>query len=183
MTSDALVARRYAKALFEVAREKQAVREVEAELKSVIGVLDGHEDLERFLNHPNIAASSKIELLQKIFSGQVREEIINTFRLLIERRREGLLRSLHGHYVNIANEALGQADAEVATAVPLTDEEVRAVGEKFSQLTGKTVRVHNIVKPDILGGIQVQIGDRLYDASLAGKLSRLQKQLQQNQAL
>jgi F-type H+-transporting ATPase subunit delta len=183
MTSDTIVAKRYAKALFEVAEAKNIVRDVEEELNGVIGVINGTPELIDFLNHPKISVGDKIELLQKAFSGQLREEVMNTLRLLIERRREAALRVLHREYVDIANEALGQADAVVTTAVALSEEEQRKVSEQFGKLTGKTIRVQNEIDPAILGGMQVRIGDRLYDGSLSGKLTRLQKDLQYNQAL
>jgi F-type H+-transporting ATPase subunit delta len=183
MTSDTVVAKRYAKALFEVAQAKNIVRDVEEELNGVIGVINSTPELIDFLNHPKISVGDKIELLQKAFSGQLREEVMNTLRLLIERRREAALRVLHREYVDIANEALGQADAVVTTAVALSDEEQRKVSEQFGKLTGKVIRVHNEIDPAILGGMQVRIGDRLYDGSLSGKLTRLQKDLQNNQAL
>jgi F-type H+-transporting ATPase subunit delta len=79
--------------------------------------------------------------------------------------------------VKIAGEALGQARATVYTAQALSAEELGNVAAQFSGLTGKKITAEQVVEPALLGGIQVRIGDRLYDGSLAGKLDRLQKSL------
>lgn len=183
MTSDTVVAKRYAKALFEVAQARNMVREVEEELKKISDTVDSVPELLEFLSHPKISEDDKTALLQKAFSDQLHDEVMNTLRLLIERRREAVLRVLYSEYVHIANSALEQADATVTTISPLSEEEQRKVSEQFRKVTGKTIRVHNVIDSIILGGMQVRIGDRLYDGSLSGKLARLQKKLQQNQAL
>ncbi len=86
-------------------------------------------------------------------------------------------------YVAIANEALGQAEATVYTPYPLSESDAGKVAEKFSKLTGKTIRVNNVIDQSLIGGMQVRIGDRIYDGSLSGKLQRLSKSLQETQVL
>ncbi|MNT98611.1 ATP synthase subunit delta [compost metagenome] len=63
------------------------------------------------------------------------------------------------------------------TAIALSDEELAGVAAEFGKLAGKTIVAEQIVEPALLGGVQVRIGDRLYDGSLSGKLERLQKSL------
>lgn len=180
---DTTVAKRYAKALFEVARENDTVARTEEELKTVIALVRETPDLEKFLQHPNIAIESKVSLLQQALQGKISEAVFNTLRLLLERRREAILGALADEFVKIANQALGQANAVVTAAFPLTAEEEAEIAAQFGRLTGKKIRIESLVDRNLLGGIQVRIGDRLYDGSLAGKLNRLEKSLQQNQAL
>jgi F-type H+-transporting ATPase subunit delta len=80
-------------------------------------------------------------------------------------------------YTRIAGQALGQAHATVYTAKALTEQELSGVEAQFGGITGKKIIAEQIVEPALLGGIQVRIGDRLYDGSLSGKLDRLQKTL------
>jgi F-type H+-transporting ATPase subunit delta len=181
--SDIIVAKRYAKALFEVAKEKDIISKVEEELKSVVSAIRDHADLQKFLNHPNIGASAKTDLLKQIFEGKVSEPVWNTLRILIDRGREDILGTLVVDYVKIANEALGQASATVYSPIALSEAQISEIAAKFSKLTGKTIRVETVIEPKLLGGIQVRIGDRLYDGSLAGRLDRLSKSLNQAQAL
>lgn len=183
MSSETIVAKRYARALFEVAQQNDQVTKVEEDLQGVNEVVRQNADLKKVLHHPNIATSAKLEILKQAFQGKVSEAVFNVLQLLVERRRESLLVSLYDTYVTIANEALGQANAIVYTAFPLSDADGKAIADQFGKLTGKKIRIESVVDPKVLGGIQVRIGDRLYDGSLAGKLERMQKTLKQSQAL
>jgi F-type H+-transporting ATPase subunit delta len=183
MSQDTVVAKRYAKALFEIAQEQNRIAEVEAELKAVVSVLNQNDDFAKLLKHPGIGAESKKALLKNIFESQLSEMTFNTLLLLIERGREDLLESLVSYFVKITSEALGQAQATVYTPVELSGAELSNIAAKFSALTGKQIRVEPVLDKSLLGGIRVRIGDRLYDGSLSGKLERLKKTLNQSQAL
>jgi F-type H+-transporting ATPase subunit delta len=183
MSRDTIVAKRYAKALFELAQGKNQIAQVEDELGQIVGIIHDNVDLEKLLTHPNIDTSKKIALLNQLFAGKVSEIVLNTICLLVERRREDLLSSLLEDFVLIANEALGQAQATVTTPLALTEHEAQEIAERFSQISGKKIQISNVVDPSLLGGLTVRIGDRLYDGSLSGKLGRLEKSLQVSQAL
>jgi F-type H+-transporting ATPase subunit delta len=174
MSNETIVAKRYAKALFESAKEKNIVAQVETDLQAIVQSIDDHADLQKLLSHPNIDSTKKTELLTNLFQGKVSDAVLNTVCLLVQRRREGILSQLLTDYVKIANEALGQAKAIVSTPIALTSQETAHIAASFSQLTGKKIQVEQVIDPSLLGGIQVRIGDRLYDGSLSGKLQRLQ---------
>lgn len=177
MSKETIVAKRYAKALFEVARERGKIADVEQELEAIADALNANPDYVKLLEHPNIGASVKVDMLRQAVGAGVSEEVFNTLQLLVLRGRESILRDLVAQYSQVANEALGQAQAKVYTPLPLTEVESNHVAVAFGQLTGKRIRVENIVDPSLLGGLQVRIGDRLYDGSLSGKLQRIQKAL------
>jgi F-type H+-transporting ATPase subunit delta len=181
--SDIIVAKRYAKALFEVAKEQALISQVEEELKSVASAIKGNADLQKFLNHPSIDPSVKKDLLKQVFEGKVSEPVWNTLRVLIDKGREGIVSALVNDYVLIANEAQGLANATVYSAFALNENQVAEIASHFKKITGKTLRIETAVDPKLLGGIQVRIGDRLYDGSISGKLDRLAKSLNQTQVL
>jgi F-type H+-transporting ATPase subunit delta len=179
MSRDLVVRKRYARALFEAARERQQIAEVGEGLELVSSVLDTDEEFRRVWEYPGISSDAKKQLAREAFEGRIPELALNAILLTIDKRREAILPDLAEGYREIADEALGRATAVVYSPKPLTEEERREVAETFGKLTGKQMNVENIVKPELLGGIQVRIGDRLYDGSLAGKLQRLQKSLSQ----
>lgn len=183
MSQDTVVAKRYARALFELAKEQNKIAAVEEELKAVVSVLQNNTDFEKLIKHPGLGAESKTALLKTIFESQLSEISFNTLLLLVEKGREDLLDALVNYYVTIASEALGQAQAIVYTPVELSQAELSQVEATFSKLTGKQIRVVSVLDKSLLGGIKVRIGDRLYDGSLSGKLERLEKTLSQSQAL
>lgn len=175
--SDIVVAKRYAKALFELASERGIIAQVEEELEAVVAVLQNNADFKSLLQHPNVALSVKNDLLAKAFEGKVSDAVLNTLQLLVSRRREAILAALYVDYVKIANEALGQATATVYTPFALSEDNVQEIAQHFGKVSGKKLRIQTVLEPSLLGGIQVRIGDRLYDGSLSGKLERLQKSL------
>ncbi|MCC3377175.1 F0F1 ATP synthase subunit delta [Cohnella sp. REN36] len=178
MSRGSVVAKRYAKALFDLAREQDLVVAAENELKAISDTVTANADVRAFLAAPNITFDKKIEALRASFGGKVSQIVLNTIILLIERGRQGEIPALLEAYRQVAGDELGRIDAKVTSAKPLTDEEKSRLAAQFGGKIGKTVRVDNTVDPSILGGLTVRIGDTLYDGSLRGKLDRLSKELQ-----
>lgn len=183
MSSHQTVAKRYAKALFEIASQQNITSEVEEQLKALVIVIQGNVDFEKFLHHPNITASAKLDAVKNGFKGGLSDALANTLQLLLERGRQESITALSEGYVKIANEALGRANAIVSSPYPLSDKEAEEITSFFSKLTGKNIRVEQQIDKSLLGGIQVRIGDRLYDGSLKSKLANMQKTLLNSQAI
>jgi len=183
MSSETIVAKRYAKALFAVAKEKSMIERVEEELRAIVEAVGENPDFQNLLLHPNIEAKTKLGMMSAILEGKVSDPVWGMLKLLIERGRESILTSLYNDFIDIADEALGQANATVYTPFALNEKEEREIAEGFGRLTGKKIRIETVIDPSLLGGIKVRIGDRLYDGSLAGKLARLQKNLNEAQAM
>ena len=177
MSRDAVVAKRYAKALFELASSGGNVSEIEAGLKLVVEILNQNEDAVKVLSSPNVALEKKAALVESTFGAQVPALVLNTIQLIIVRGRQSLIADTYEAFVKIAGDALGQAHAVVYSAKQLSDEELAGLSAQFGQIEGKKIVATQVVAPELLGGVQVRIGDRLYDGSLSGKLERLQKSL------
>lgn len=183
MKKSAIVIRRYAKALYGLAAEKGKADSVENELSQLHELFEKSEPLADFMDNPNISAEAKADVIRQAFDGTLSAYVYNTVRLLLERGRELLIPDLFHAYVEIADEAQGRASALVTSTRALTEEEQNHISEVFSRVTGKRIRVSSEVDESLLGGLTVRIGDRLFDGSLKGKLDRLQKQLDPNQAM
>lgn len=177
MIRDNVVAKRYARALFELAAAGKVVSQIEQELKLFVDVIANDEQLNKFLKLPSVQLQSKMKLLNDVFGDKLSELVYQTLQLMVERGRQQGIPNLYEAYVKIAGEALGQAHAVVYSAQELSDEELANVATQFGQITGKKIIAKQIVNSALLGGVQVRIGDRLYDGSLSGKLDRLQKTL------
>lgn len=177
MSRASVVAKRYAKALFEVAQQRNNVSEVEEQLKLVVSAAAANPDLSKFLSSPNIEGEKKAKVLKEALGAHVSADVIHTLEVLVLRGRHNEIEGVAEAYTKIAGEALGQANATVYTAKALSEAEAGNVAASFGALVGKKIRVEQVVKPELLGGVQVRIGDRLYDGSLAGKLARLEKSL------
>lgn len=175
MNRDSVVAKRYAKALFEVAEQQQQIMEVEQELRAFVDAISGDADIRKFINSPNVTEAVKLHVLADSFQGKLSVPVINTIKLLVQRGRADLFESLLAGYLEIEEHVLGLADAKVYSTYMLNDEEKAAVAEQFGARVNKKIRVENVVDPSLLGGLKVVIGDTQFDGSLAGKLERLEK--------
>ncbi|MEC0242745.1 F0F1 ATP synthase subunit delta [Paenibacillus dokdonensis] len=175
MSRETIAAKRYAKALFEVAAQQQKTLEVEQELKAVVEAITANADVQQFISTPNISISVKLDVLKKALQDKVSQPVISTIELLIERGRADILSDLLDSYIRIEGESLGIADATVYSTYPLSEQEQESVAAQFGALANKKIRVSNVVDKSLLGGVKVMIGDKLYDGSLAGKLERLEK--------
>ncbi|USB32884.1 F0F1 ATP synthase subunit delta [Paenibacillus sp. YPG26] len=175
MSRETVVAKRYAKALYEAAAQDGRTLEVEQELTAAVKALTSDKDIVNFITSPNISEEAKWSIINSSLEGKLSQPVIAVIKLLIERGRSDVLSDLLDSYVKIASEALGVANAVVYTTYPLNDQEQQKVAAEFGELIHKKIRVNNVVDKDLLGGMKVVIGDKLYDGSLAGKLERLEK--------
>jgi F-type H+-transporting ATPase subunit delta len=175
MSRDTVVAKRYAKALFEVASQEKVTLEVEQDLKAIVGAIQSDNEIERFFTTPNISDSDKLNCLNRALQGKLSQSVMNTVELLVKRRRTDIFPDLLESYVKLMGESLGMADAMVYSTYPLDESEKEAVAAEFGLVAHKSIRVNNMIDKSLLGGLKVVIGDTLYDGSISGKLARLEK--------
>lgn len=176
MTSS-MIAKRYALALFQIAKEHNLLDEMEEELRVVKEVFTYSSDLKAVLQSPKLEPSEKKTILTTAFAS-MNQYVVNTLLLLIDRHREEELVAVADEFIELANEERGIAEAEVYTTRLLTEDERKAFSSIFAAKVGKkALRIENIVDTDLLGGVRLRIGNRIYDGSLRGKLDRLERKL------
>lgn len=171
------IARRYAKALFDLGREHDVLPELEEELRTVVSELAANPDLKTRLEHPRVSQAQKFALLDDVFADRVSYRTMNLLRILIEKRRESYLAAIHEEFVRLYDEARGIAVATVRTAVELDSETVGSLTEQLAKAIGKQVRLKVEVQPDLIGGLVLQIGDRRLDASIRRRLQNLRNHI------
>jgi F-type H+-transporting ATPase subunit delta len=172
-----IVANRYARALFEVAEERDAIDAIESQLRIIAESLYEHEDLRRVLMHPQVSVENKKELVNKLFEHQAGVEVLNLLRLLIDRKREAILDEVLVAFTHMANEKRGILDVTVTTAVALEEQEKQDLAQRLGKALGKKLSIHVKVDKAIIGGILLRIGDRLFDGSIAGKLAGFKQEI------
>ncbi len=171
------VAKRYALALFQLANEHQLLDQMEEELRAVKEVINLNSDLYAVLKSPKLPIEKKQEILKGAFAS-VNTYVLNTLMVLIERHREDHISDVADYFISMANDARGIAEAKVYSIRPLTEAECEALSASFAAKVGKqSLRIDNIVDTNLLGGIKLRIGNRIFDGSLRGKLDRLERQL------
>jgi F-type H+-transporting ATPase subunit delta len=175
--SDSLVARRYALALFQLAKEHQLLEQMEEEIRVVKAVFANNPDINAVLKSPKLSNEKKKEILKEAFAA-ASTQVQNTLMILIDAHREDEILEMAEGFIELANEERGVADAKVYSVRPLSDAERDALSASFAQKVGKkSLRIENIVDSNLLGGIKLRIGNRIFDGSLRGKLDRLERKL------
>ncbi|WP_419954997.1 F0F1 ATP synthase subunit delta [Neobacillus niacini] len=175
--SNSMVAKRYALALFQIAKEQQLLEVVEEELRVVKEVMVYNADVKAVLNSSKLTTDKKKGILTAAFS-TVNPYVLNTLLILIDRHREDEIIEVANQFFELANEEKGVANAEVYSTRGLSSAEREAISATFAAKIGKkSLRIENIVDSELLGGIKLRIGNRIYDGSLRGKLDRLERKL------
>jgi F-type H+-transporting ATPase subunit delta len=175
--SNSMVAKRYASALFQIAKEQQILSTVEEELRVVKEVLQYNTDLKAVLKSSKLTIDKKKEVIKAAFVS-INSYVLNTLLILIDRHREDEIVEVVDQFIELSNNEMGIAEAEVFSIRPLTDAERAAISTTFAAKVGKkSLRIENIVDSELLGGVKLRIGNRIYDGSLRGKLNRLERKL------
>ena len=175
--SNTIVAERYAMALLEIAKEKNILDQLAEEARAVNEVFASNADITSFLKHPKVSSQKKQQFITEAFAG-VSQEMKNTLMLMIERQRIDEIGPMAAGLVNLINDVKSVAEAQVYTTRPLTDAEREAISTVFAAKIGKqSLKIDNIVDRDLIGGIKLRIGNRIFDGSVSGKLQRLERQL------
>lgn len=177
--SDATVARRYAQALYEEAEATGKAEQIDDDMKSVQESLDASRELDRFFRSPIIARDKKDAVIGKLFDGKVDPLIVRVMRLLVQKGREDILPAVIRQYGALRDEHLGVVEAQVRTAMPMEFDETEALRKALEAKTGQKVRLRIEVVPELLGGVVVRIGDRVYDGSVRHQLESLRDQLEE----
>jgi F-type H+-transporting ATPase subunit delta len=175
--SNSMVAKRYALALFQIAKETQALGVIEEELRVVKEVVQYNPELKNILNSSKLSIEEKKEIIKSSFA-TVNVNVLNTMLILIDRHREDQIVNVANEFLELANDEMGIAEAQVYSTRELTDAEREAISSVFAAKVGKkSLKIENIVDSNLLGGIRLRIGNRIYDGSLRGKLDRLERKL------
>jgi len=165
---------RYAQALFDLASDEKRVAAVEADLKSLKKALADSHDLRVLVGSPAFGAEEKGRGLSAIADKAKFNATTKKFLgLLAANGRVAALPAVISGYETLSAKARGAISAEVTTAVALTAAQAKGVAAALRQALGKDPEIETRVDPAILGGIKVQVGSRLFDASLKSKLDSL----------
>lgn len=169
------IAKRYAEAVFDIARAHGSFDRWSTELEAV-AQLQKDPEVAALLATPAVGLTVKESIVTRALPG-LSTEATNLVRLLLRRGRFALAPQIADHYRLMVNEHRGITTAEVTSAVALSAEELKAIERRLSAITGRQVVAEATVDRSILGGIVARIGDQLIDASVRGRLETLRRRL------
>lgn len=175
--SKSLAANRYAKALYEIAKDKNIVAETVADLREAKTVFTESKDLFNLLGNPKFSAEVKNEMISSIFAG-AQPIVIDAFKVILAKKRISEVVSVIDAFILIANNESGIADATVVSTEALTEDELQRISTTFAKKVGKnSLYITNEIDPSIMGGIKLIIGNQIYDNTIVSKLNGLRRTL------
>lgn len=174
---DEKLARRYALAIFSLARDGGNADAVGDDLATIAAALGGDPIAWDFFVAPVVDRRAKERVLVATFESRVNEVALHALLLLVRKRRETLLQPIVTEYRKLQRIARGEEALTVTSARPLPDAELSALVARLEQTFGKKFDVTRVVDPRTIGGVRVLMGDRRIDGTVAGRLETLARNL------
>lgn len=168
------IARPYASALFDLAREADSIAAVEKSLDKLMALVGASDEFSSFLRSPVIAADVKIAAIDAIIAKAKAPELVASFVQTVARnQRLFALPAIITAFKALAADARGEVSADVTSAAPLTKEQLDLLATTLKKKIGKTVTLNTHVDPSLIGGLLVKVGSQMIDSSLRTKLTAM----------
>ncbi len=173
-----LVSKTYGDALFEVAVEEGRLDTLLEEVEAVLQVLKDNKEYINLLSHPKIPVDEKKDMVEKAFKGKVCNELVGFIITIVEKGRFTEIEDIFSYFMSRVWEEKKIGVACVTSAAALSGKQKKAVEAKLLETTCyKEFHMEYAVDPGLIGGIVIQIGDRVVDGSVRTKLENMAKEL------
>lgn len=172
MAEPSTVARPYAEAAFRLADETGQLAQWSRALATLAAVA-GDARVKAAIADPAVAGTRAAGLVIGIVAGEVSGDVENFIRVLAENRRLGLLPEIREQFERLKDTREATVEADIATAFPLDDAQLAALVKQFEAHTGRKVKPRVTLDPELIGGVRVAIGDKVFDASARAQLAAL----------
>ena len=170
------IAEVYARALFEVAKEHDALDRVHDELGEFAEALSNDRTLQVFLFSPYFSSGEKRDGIARIVS-DADEHLLNFLELLAERHRMPALFRIKREFDALWADERRLLPVTVTSAIELDEGLVEDIGKRIQDQTGRKVELSSNVDPEVLGGLMVRVGNVVLDSTVRNRLERLRKQV------
>ncbi len=166
--------RRYARALFQLAREDGRVAEVREELSQLVELLEGSAELRAVLLQPVYPVAERRAVLEAVADRLGASPLLHHFyAFLIDQRRLVEFEGIQAEFERLADEEAGVVHGQLRSASPLSEEQLADIRRALAARTGRDVQLAVEVDPSLIGGVVAQVGDLLFDGSLRKQLEQL----------
>lgn len=172
-----IISSRYAESLFELAKEEGTIETYSKDMLKVQEVFSTDSSFVQFFSHVAIEDEIKINLLDKSFNGQVSIYVLNFLKLLVNKRRIRHILDICKHFQLLCNDYFGIKVGKVYSAYKLSQDEMTKIENAMSLKENKKVQLKLVIDESLIGGIKVEIDNRVYDDSLSYKLESLRNEL------
>jgi F-type H+-transporting ATPase subunit delta len=170
------IGRRYAEAIFEIARANNTIDRTLDDVQGIASLFSKHT-LAYLLKEPKLPAQRKEKALRQALASRVLPTSLNLALLVVQRDLVEAMPNIARELAQLVLDYKNQAVAEVTTAVPMDEQQLKGVRQALEHKTGKTILMQTKVQPEILGGVIARVGDQVIDGSIRHRLAALKQQL------
>ena len=170
------IAQVYARALFEVAQERDKLDVVREQLGQVADAIADSRELQTFFFSPYFSTEEKKDGLDKAVT-DADETVRNFLALLLDNHRMPVVFRVRREYDRLWEDAHDLLPVQITSAVKLDPSVAQRIGDEIGRQTGRTVQLSSTVDPDVIGGIVLRVGNSILDASIRTRLENLRKQV------
>lgn len=175
--SEQRVSGRYAKSLIDLSIEQKKLEVIYADMLALQATLEANPALGLLFKSPIVQGDKKLAVVQKIFASSFNPLTISFLEIVIKKKREFYIPDIVIAFIGQYNEINKIAKAKITTAVSVSDAVIGEVKAFIEKQIGKTVILESAINPEIIGGLVIQMEDKLYDASISGKLRKAKQDL------
>lgn len=177
-TKNTLIADRYSDALVEIAKDgKLTFEQISTDLNLVKNILTTSKDLGECLTNPLVSTENKKEIIEKVFSSEINELIVNFLKVLVDKNRFDIFADVLDAYSKSLDKENNISRIQVTSAVEMSDDSKKKLKQKLEEKMKKNVVLDLDINPDIIAGLLIKIGDNIIDMSLKHKLEDLSKNI------
>ena len=170
-----LVANRYAEALFSIAIEEDKLSEYENEIQFIYDAFATDKEFLDIINHPQVAFSEKISIMENSFKDHVADDIIGLFALVFQKNREADIMNILQRFLTKTKEHNRIVTATVISAVALNEKQIDQIQKNLSKKLDKQVEIQTSVDQTLIGGLKVHVDGKIIDSTISYHLLDLKK--------
>lgn len=171
------VAKRYAKSLFDLASEQNALKSVSSDLDKLSELLSTSEDFATFVANPLVRSEQRIAVFTEIFGARSKSLTYTFVKFLESKKRSNLLLEVCQAFNELTNESQGVLQVEVTSAAELSQAQFDSLAKKLADKHGKEVHLTASVNADLIGGFRLRIGDSITDHTVSHKLNQFRQRV------
>lgn len=174
------IAARYATAIFEIAKESNALGNLDSNVTELAAALEASEDLSALISSPLVSRDDQEKAIATVAQKMGLEAALsNGLALMAQKRRLFVLPQLLAQLAALISEEKGEVTAEVASAKALTKNQSEKLSKTLAARVGKTVKINATVDEELIGGLVVKVGSKMIDTSIRSKLNSLQNAMKE----
>lgn len=168
---------RYAKAFYALAKEKNAIEMLKADIEKVFNICSQSSEFVHMLESPVVSTSKKAELITKIFKNEVNPLTLKFLLLILKNNREEYIPGICHNFLDLNRKDQNIKSARLITAFEIDQKTINKIKSLLEKELKATVELNSVVDQDIIGGLILRIDDKQYDASVATQLKKIKQEL------